>query len=215
VASHGRSALHPERARASRRRGLQGCGTIAKYHAAGVRTVLVTCTGGEEGDILNPVMDTPEVRADITGSVAASWTGPPRSSATTRSSCSATATRACRARRRTPIRVHSPPARSRRPSSASWPRSAAYARRWSITYGDDQERYPHPDHIRVHEISVAAFDASGDAGCLPRAHKEYQPSKMYYSVWSPGTGGGHAREVSRAGLESPFDESWLERPGDE
>ena len=39
--------------------------TVARYHAEGVRTVLVCCTGGEEGDILNPAMDTPEVRADI------------------------------------------------------------------------------------------------------------------------------------------------------
>ena len=29
--------------------------------------MLVCCTGGEEGDILNPAMDTPEVRADIAG----------------------------------------------------------------------------------------------------------------------------------------------------
>src|ERR1039458_6042961 len=43
----------------------KGPGTIARYHAEGVHTVLVTCTGGEEGDILNPAMDTPEVKADI------------------------------------------------------------------------------------------------------------------------------------------------------
>ena len=27
----------------------KGAGTVARYHDAGVRTVLVTCTGGEEG----------------------------------------------------------------------------------------------------------------------------------------------------------------------
>ena len=27
--------------------------------------MLVCCTGGEEGEILNPALDTPEVRADI------------------------------------------------------------------------------------------------------------------------------------------------------
>ena len=43
----------------------KGAPTVAKYHAEGVHTVLVTATGGEEGDILNPAMDTPEVRADI------------------------------------------------------------------------------------------------------------------------------------------------------
>src|SRR6204780_4946174 len=43
----------------------KGAGTVARYHAEGVHTVLVTTTGGEEGDILNPAMDLPEVRADI------------------------------------------------------------------------------------------------------------------------------------------------------
>ena len=43
----------------------KGAATVARYHAEGVHTVLVCCTGGEEGDILNPAMDTPEVRADL------------------------------------------------------------------------------------------------------------------------------------------------------
>src|SRR5271170_6683490 len=43
----------------------KGAGTVARYHAEGVHTVLVTCTGGEEGSILNPAMDLPEVKADI------------------------------------------------------------------------------------------------------------------------------------------------------
>src|SRR5271155_5313832 len=43
----------------------KGAGTVARYHAEGVHTVLVTATGGEEGDILNPAMDSPEIRANI------------------------------------------------------------------------------------------------------------------------------------------------------
>ena len=43
----------------------KGAGTVARYHAEGVRTVLVCCTGGEAGDILNPAMDRPEVAADL------------------------------------------------------------------------------------------------------------------------------------------------------
>ncbi|MET0894886.1 MAG: PIG-L family deacetylase, partial [Acidimicrobiia bacterium] len=35
----------------------KGASTMALYHAEGVRTVLVTCTGGEAGDILNPDAD--------------------------------------------------------------------------------------------------------------------------------------------------------------
>src|SRR2546430_14305877 len=44
----------------------KGAGTIAKYHEEGAHCTLVCCTGGEAGDILNPAMDTPEVKADIT-----------------------------------------------------------------------------------------------------------------------------------------------------
>src|SRR5437870_1063346 len=43
----------------------KGAGSVAKYHAEGVHTVLVCCTGGEEGDVLNPAMDRPEVRENM------------------------------------------------------------------------------------------------------------------------------------------------------
>ena len=43
----------------------KGASTISRYSAEGVHTVLVTCTGGEEGDILNPAMDLPEVHGRI------------------------------------------------------------------------------------------------------------------------------------------------------
>jgi len=39
----------------------KGSGTVAKYSDAGIRNVLVCCTGGEEGDILNEEMNRPEV----------------------------------------------------------------------------------------------------------------------------------------------------------
>ena len=39
----------------------KGAGTVAKYAAEGIRGVLVCCTGGEEGEILNPAGDRPEV----------------------------------------------------------------------------------------------------------------------------------------------------------
>ncbi|MFZ2057250.1 MAG: mycothiol conjugate amidase Mca [Acidimicrobiales bacterium] len=193
----------------------KGAGTIAKYHAAGVHTVLVTCTGGEEGDILNPIMDTPEVRADIAGVrrreldraaeiigydevvlLGYRDSGMPGSEANS-----------------------DPRAFAARPLEETVERLVAEIRRVRpqvvITYGDDRERYAHPDHIRVHEISVAAFDASGDARAFPGAHEAYQPSKMYYSVWSRARVVATHAKFLELGLESPFDESWLERPGDD
>ncbi len=43
----------------------KGAGTVAKYTAEGIRCVLVCCTGGEAGDILNPAADTPDVRDNL------------------------------------------------------------------------------------------------------------------------------------------------------
>src|SRR5205823_14211319 len=43
----------------------KGSATIARYSAEGVRTVLVCCTGGEAGEVLNPNLDTPVVRQNL------------------------------------------------------------------------------------------------------------------------------------------------------
>src|SRR5260370_6247690 len=49
-----------------------------------------------------------------------------------------------------------------------------------VTYADDREFYPHPDHIPVHEISGPAFDAAGDPDRFPASGEPWQPAKMYY-----------------------------------
>jgi len=38
---------------------------VAKYATDGVHTVLVSCTGGEAGEVLNKAMDRPEVVANL------------------------------------------------------------------------------------------------------------------------------------------------------
>src|SRR5215470_4919608 len=43
----------------------KGAATMAKYVAEGVDVLVVTCTGGERGSVLNPKLDRPEVWADI------------------------------------------------------------------------------------------------------------------------------------------------------
>jgi mycothiol S-conjugate amidase len=193
----------------------KGAGTIAKYHAEGVHTVLVTCTGGEEGDILNPAMDTPEVRADI-GAIrlrelekSAEIIGYDEVVLLGYRDSGMAGTKA----------NSDPRAFAARPLSEPVERLVAEIRRVRpqvlVTYGDDHEHYPHPDHIRVHEISVAAFDASGDPDAFPAAGEPYQVLKMYYSVWSRARIVATHAKFLELGLESPFDEEWLARPGDE
>jgi mycothiol S-conjugate amidase len=77
-----------------------------------------------------------------------------------------------------------------------------------VTY-DEKGGYPHPDHIRCHEVSVAAFDAAGDPERFPDAGTPWQPLKLYYTH-------GFSRKrmqlmhdaLLAAGSESPFGE-WL------
>ena len=81
-----------------------------------------------------------------------------------------------------------------------------------ITYGDDQAGYPHPDHLRVHDISVLAFERAGDADWYPDAGEPFTPLKLYYSVWSKERVlAVHAAILERTG-ESPFEQAWLDRP---
>jgi mycothiol S-conjugate amidase len=79
-----------------------------------------------------------------------------------------------------------------------------------ITYGDDHRGYPHPDHIRVHDISVAAFEAAGDPDRFPEAGPPWQPLKLYYTGWSRARLEAlHGAFLAR-GEESPY-ANWLSR----
>ena len=190
----------------------KGAGTVAKYHTEGVHTVLVCCTGGEEGDILNPAMDKPEVRENLHAVrlkeleqavrvigydelvlLGYRDSGMPDSEANKRPDAFAQADldeavgRLVEAIRRTQPQV-------------------------VITYNEDQRGYPHPDHLRVHDISVLAFDRAGDAAWYPHAGEPWQPLKLYYTVWSRARMVATHEKFLELGLESPFDEKWFDRP---
>src|ERR1700691_5609015 len=80
-----------------------------------------------------------------------------------------------------------------------------------VTYGDDQKGYPHPDHLRVHEISVIAFDAAGDPSAYPDAGAPWTPLKLYYVGFSGARIVAMHEKFVELGLKSPFDDGWLER----
>jgi N-acetyl-1-D-myo-inositol-2-amino-2-deoxy-alpha-D-glucopyranoside deacetylase/mycothiol S-conjugate amidase len=44
--------------------------------------------------------------------------------------------------------------------------------------------YRHPDHIAIHEATVAAFHAAGDPTAFPEAGSAYAPQKLYYTTFS-------------------------------
>src|SRR4051794_17994119 len=62
-----------------------------------------------------------------------------------------------------------------------------------ITY-DEKGGYGHPDHIQAHRVAVAAFDAAGDPSYRPDLGEPWQPSKLYYTAFP--------KSVLQAGIEA-------------
>ena len=99
---------------------------------------------------------------------ARSWPRPRRSSATPRSCGSATATRAC------PVSPENarPDCFANAPFDEAVGRLVAIIRRERphvvLTYPDIQDGYAHPDHLRVHDITIAAVREAADAGAASR-----------------------------------------------
>jgi len=188
----------------------KGAGTVARYSDEGVHCVLVCCTGGEAGDILNPAVDTPEVRerlhdvrmeelqasADAIGYDTVDLlgyhdSGMPDTETNARPDNFANAPLDEAVGRL--VRI----IRAERPQVI-------------ITYDEDRKFYPHPDHIRVHEISVPAFEAAGDPDLFPDAGEPWQPSKLYYTGWSRRRVQALHDAHIRLGQESPYT-TWFER----
>ncbi len=189
----------------------KGAGTVARYHDLGVRTVLVTCTGGEEGDILNPAMDRPEVRerlpeirraeleqaAAIIGYDDVVWLGY-RDSGMPESPANA-----------------DPRSFAQAPLDEAVGRLVAIIRRTRpqvmVTYPREQRGYPHPDHLRVNEISEVAFEAAGDPDRYSWAGPAWQPLKLYYVAWSVERMRRIHEKFLALGMDSPFDDERMAR----
>ncbi|MDZ4826980.1 MAG: mycothiol conjugate amidase Mca [Actinomycetota bacterium] len=188
----------------------KGAGTTAKYSADGVHCVLVCCTGGEAGDILNPAVEHPgspeamhELRmAELRESVRVLGYDSLRMLGYLDSGMPDTEPNA------------HPDNFANAPLDEAVGRLVAIIRaerpQVILTYREDRNFYPHPDHIRVHEISVPAFELAGDPDAYPEMGEPWQPAKLYYVGWSIARVKALHEAYLRRGDESPY-ESWFER----
>ncbi len=190
----------------------KGAATMARYVDSGAEVLVVTCTGGERGSILNPSLQgNPEIEANIAEirreemakarailGVQQHWLGFVDSGLPEGD----------------PLPPLPPGCFALVPLEEAVGRLVAEIRRFRphvMTTYNEYGGYPHPDHIRCHEISVAAFDAAADPDAYPEAGEPWQPLKLYYDV-------GFSKERMTAihegllarGMESPFDERMRE-----
>lgn len=186
----------------------KGAAAMARYVQEGVDVLVVTCTGGERGDVLNPQMDRPEVWRDLSAirnremsaareilGVRQSWLGFVDSGYL---------------EDYTPDRVDElpPDAFAREPlevATAPLVRLLREFRPQVVTTYDEEGGYPHADHIMCHRVSAAAFDAAGDPGRYREFGPAWQPQKLYYNM-----GFNKKRLLAlheamlAAGLDSPY-----------
>ena len=197
----------------------KGAASTARYVAEGVEVLVVSCTGGERGDVLNPALvDDPAVLADI---------------ADVRRHEMARAAEILGVRHAWLGFVDSgyPEGDPRPPLPegcfADLPLDEVTAplveivrafRPHVMTTYDEHGGYPHPDHVRCHEVAVAAFDAAGDPDAYPSAGDPWQPLKLYYHLTFHKQRLQAIHEaVLAAGLESPYADwlaDWVDKPGD-
>ncbi len=200
----------------------KGAPTLAMYHAQGVHTVLVCCTGGEEGDVQNPALReeggpffglTPEQEKVKMAEL--------RPAELAASAAIIGFDETIMLGYRDSGMLDSEPNNhaesfNMAPIDEAVGRLVAVIRRTRpqiiITYSDDHSGYPHPDHVKVNDISVLAFERAGDSTWYPDAGEPYQPAKMYYTIWSRARFLKVHEAMLRIKGSSPFDEKWFERP---
>ncbi|MFY1677046.1 mycothiol conjugate amidase Mca [Streptomyces sp. WMMC905] len=192
----------------------KGAATMAKYVSEGVDVLVVTCTGGERGSILNPKLqgdayveaNIHEVRRremeearQILG-VRQEWLGFVDSGL--------------------PEGDPLPPLpegcfalEDVERAAGELVRSIRAFRPQVITTYDENGGYPHPDHIMTHKITMVAFEGAADTDRYPEADfgAPYRPLKLYYNQGfnRQRTEALHKALLAR-GMESPYGE-WLER----
>jgi mycothiol S-conjugate amidase len=188
----------------------KGAATMARYGSEGVRTVLVTCTGGEAGDILNPEAESDDVRADL-----AAVRMRELDEAVRIIGYDALYLLGYRDSGMVDTEANAHPdnfANADLDEAVGRLVEIVRAERPQVLVGYARDRvYVHPDHVRVHEITVLAFERAGDPDWYPDLGAPWQPLKLYYTS-------GFTKERIQSmhdwfveqGEESPF-VKWMER----
>ncbi len=200
----------------------KGAPTLALYGEQGVRTTLVCCTGGEEGDLHNPTLREPGqpfhgLDAEQEKTLVQSMRAAELAASAEVIGFDDVVMLGYRDSGMADTEPNEHPECFHRADlDEAVGRLVAVIREVRpqviITYGDDQKGYPHPDHLKVHDITVPAFDRAGDPDWYPEAGEPYTPAKLYYAVWAKARlVAVHDAMVAKTG-ESPFSTDWLERP---
>jgi mycothiol conjugate amidase Mca len=175
-------------------------GILARYAAEGVRTVLVTCTDGAVGEISDPALATPENLVEVRARELDKAVGILHVSRLVKlgyrdSGMAGTADN------NHPASFH---LASLDEAVERVVRVIREEQPQVIVTYDERGGYGHPDHIRAHQVAVAAFEASGKPDRFADAGPIWSPAKLYYAVVPRSALRRFAERLRGAGLEVPF-----------
>ena len=158
-------------------------GTLALYHERGVRTVLVTATNGEEGEIHAPELDPEEARPQL-GAIRREEL---------RKACEILGIDHLEMLDYRDSGMAGTEANARTDNFHNadleevTARLVGLVRRYRpeilVTY-DENGAYGHPDHIKCNVITREAFEKSADPSFHPEMGEPWQPLKLYYTAWA-------------------------------
>lgn len=185
-------------------------GTFALLAERGIHTVLVTSTGGEEGEIVDPALDEEAKQAMF-----------PRLAEVRREELQA----AARALNISDLRslgfrdsgMAGTEANNHPESFHQANFNEAVKRLVSIiretrpqviaTY-DPFGSYGHPDHLQAHRVTLAAFDAAAEARCFPELeYPAWQADKLYYITMSRDGMVQGIETLKQQGVPGPWNDS--------
>lgn len=198
----------------------KGAATAARYVKEGAEVMVVTCTGGERGDLLNPRAAAEveqygmvEVRRQEMANAARAlgvqhrWLGFEDSGYPAHLDGGEVE----------PLPEGSFADLPLKTVTAPLVQIIREFRPHVMTTYDEKGGYPHPDHIRTHEIAMEAFTGAADLDRYPGG-EPWQPAKLYYNMTFHKARVLAMHEAMRGReINSPFAdwvERWRDRPDD-
>jgi mycothiol S-conjugate amidase len=194
----------------------KGAATMARYAREGVDVLVCTLTGGERGDILNKAMERPEVRANLAAVRRAEMDRAREILGVRQQFLGFTDSGLPEGDPLPPLPegcfALEPLETAARPLV-----QAVRAFRPHVILGyDENGGYPHPDHVKCHEVTVEAFEAAADPDRYPGTGEPWQPLKLYYfATFHKARFMALHEEMVRRGLDSPYAsrlEEWVDNP---
>ena len=185
----------------------KGAATMARYASEGEQVLVATLTGGEAGSILNPAMDRPEIRENISEVRREEMEKARQILGVEQRFMGFVDSGLPEGDPLPPLPEGSFALQPLEVAIEPLVRAIRDFRPHVMTTYDESGGYPHPDHIMTHKVSMEAFRAAADPKRFPDAGEPWQVLKVYYNAGMRRKRFDVLEKAMIAkGLESPYTE---------